>query len=91
MSLPLAILDLDEEDESAVALNIHWDPLEVEALCNGSLHLSNASLLGKVDVGQGAVLSVHDEVAVGSALNRDIDELLNGETTGPCWSTSQSR
>jgi len=85
LRLPLSVLDLGEEDEPAVALNVDWDALEDESLRDGGLHLSNTSLLGQVDVGERAVLSVHDEVAVLSALDRHVDEVFNGKATGPCW------
>lgn len=85
LRLPLIVLELDEEDESAIALDVDWNALEGNSLCDCGLHLADTSLLGKVDVGECAVLAVHDEVAVGSAFYRDIDELINCEATGPCW------
>lgn len=83
LCLPLAVLDLAEEDESAVALDVDGDTLDREALRDRGLHLADAALLGQVDVGQRAVLSVHDEVAVRAALDRDGNEVFDRQATGP--------
>lgn len=81
--LPLAVLDQAEEDEAAVALDVDGDALHLEALRDGCLHLAYSPLFGQVDVGQRAVLAVHDEVAVGAAFDADFDEFLDGQTAGP--------
>ena len=86
LCLPLAILDLGEEDESAVAFDVDGDALAAdvgEALRDGSFHLADAALLGQVDVGECAVFAVHDEVAVGAAFDGYFDEVFDGEAAGP--------
>lgn len=83
LRLPLAVFDESEEDKSAVTFYIDWDTMETESLCDGGLHLADASLCFQVDVGECAIFSVHDEVAVGSTFYRYFDEFLDCETTGP--------
>lgn len=91
LRLPLqrAILDrlllLAEEDEAAVALDVDWDALEREALRDGGLHLADGSPLTQVHVHQRAILTVHDEVPVGAALDGNFDEIFDGEAAGPGW------
>lgn len=84
LSLPLTILDLDEEDEPAIAFDVDGNALEKESLRDCGLHLPNTSLLGEIDVGKGAVLTVHNEVAVGSAFDGNLNEFFDGQTTRPC-------
>jgi hypothetical protein len=84
LGLPLAVLKLAEEDEAAIALDVDGDALHGEALGDGRLHLADAALLGEVDVGEGAVFAVHDEVAVSTAFDADFDEVFDREAAGPC-------
>ena len=47
LALPTPILDLADEDESAVVLDAELDTLQMEALADCRLHLSHSALFGK--------------------------------------------
>lgn len=80
--LPLVVLH-PAEDESAVAVNVDRDTLQNESLSDCSLHFADASIFAEIDIGEGAVFPVRDEVAVGAAFHRDINELVNWESARP--------
>jgi len=93
---------LAEEDEAAVAFDVEGGlggRLRVrlglvgvnvgrEPLRDRSLHLADGAVGDGVQVDQGAVLAVRDELAFGASLFRDLDEVVDGEAAAPCCGLS---
>lgn len=82
--LPLTALLQCEEDKPTVTVDIAFDAIELEALRDGGLHFADSTALGEVDFGERAVLSVHDEVAIGPPFLGDRDEVVDLEAARPC-------
>ena len=82
LALPIPILDLANEDESAVVLDVELDPLQMEALADCRLHLGHSALFGEIKLDQCAAFFVHDEV-FGAALDGDSNKVIDGHSARP--------
>lgn len=91
MRLPLIVLQLTKENESAVAIDVDRDASDRESLRDRRLHLPDAATFAEVDIGQCATFPMCDEIAVRAALDRNLDEFVDGETAGPRCRRSVTR
>jgi len=82
LALPIPILDLAEEDESAVVLDVELDPLQMEALADCRLHLGHSALFGEIKLDQCPAFFVH-EVSFGAALDGDSNKVADGHSARP--------
>ena len=73
-----------EEYEAAIALHVEFYAVHVESMCDCGLHLPDCAMRGWVQVDEGAVFAVHDEVTAGAAAFGYFDEVVDAEASGPC-------
>lgn len=74
-----------EEDETAIAFHVKLDAVHVESLRDRCFHFAYCAAFGVVEVYKGAVLAVHNEIALGAATFGDFDEVINTQPAGPCY------
>lgn len=88
-NLPFALGGLFAEvDESVVAVNVEFESVPVEPLCDGGFHLANGSPGLLVEIDQGSTLAMHDEVAIGAAFFGYFDKLIDCDAATPCYFVS---